>query len=161
MSKRKFALSGLAALSVMAFASTFAYGFYRLDWGCPSPEDLERPIPTREVLDAFDQEGLELEPVRVPVSIPAGAQAYRSESEIATLFVVVCADACAVDASEAVFTTHRGSPQRMRHGIVLGNVDIWITDADRRSYQALVAQVSPVVDELDRSPGPGDRCYVG
>lgn len=48
----------------------------------------------------------------------------------------------------------------MRSGIGFLNVFIWVTDADRRSAQRLIKSVHPLVDDLDRIPPPGDRCYV-
>jgi hypothetical protein len=119
------------------------------------------------VVDAFAEGGLSLEPTRLPAALPAGARAYRHETEDASLFVVVCDDLCSgegpdrlPDLSTVEFPAEKGPPQRMRSGISFLNVDIWVTDADRRSAQRLINRVGPVVDDLDPHPPPDDRCYV-
>jgi len=87
---------------------------------------------------------------------------YEHETEGATLFVMVCRNRCNVpDVSTVDFIASQGTPQRMRHGIGLVNVAIWVADADHRSGKQLVTRVHPVVQDLDSAVQPGDRCYVG
>jgi hypothetical protein len=162
------AMGALAGLLVAGLGGAFAaYGYYALDWGCPSNAELVRPIPTREVVQAFAEGGLNLDPARLPVALPSGAHAYRHGTEDASLFVVVCDDLCSgegpdrlPDLSEVAFAVDSGPPQRMRSGINFLNVFIWVTDADRRSAQRLLKRVHPIADHLDRLPSPDDRCYV-
>lgn len=93
--RRRTALLVLAGLSLAAVGGTVAaYGYYTLDWGCPSSEELERPIAPEKVVDAFAEGGLSLDLARLPVALPVGARAYHHETEDASLFVVVCDDLC-------------------------------------------------------------------
>ena len=158
---------GLVRLAIVGLVLTAlggavaAYGYSVLDWGCPSAAELARPLTTSEVMGAFNVAGFNLQPARVPVRLPAGARAYRHETEGASIFVVIYSDAdTSPDVSETVFRSGGGAPQRVRHGIRLLNIDIWLTDADRYSAQHLAKNLGPVVEDLDRAPRPGDRCYV-
>lgn len=167
---RRRRLAGLAfvGLSVAALGGAIAaYGYYELDWGCPSSADLERPLSTGEMVDAFAERGLALEPTEVPVAPPPGVHAYRRDAEDATLFVFVCDDLCAdggadrlPNMSKAVFRPERGAPRRMRRGWAFLNVEIWVADGDRRSAQQLVRRLHPLVNDLSRTIPPDNRCYV-
>jgi hypothetical protein len=166
--RRKIAVWAVSGLSVMALGGAVAaYGYYTLDWGCPSNADMKRPFATQEVLEAFTQGGLKVEPTRLPVTLPPGARAYRHNTQDASLFVVVCVDLCSGEGPDQLpdflnidFVVGSGLPQRMRSGINLLNVFIGVTDSDRRSAQRLIKRVHPIVSNLDRTPPPDDRCYV-
>lgn len=156
----------LAALS----AGVAAYGYYALDWGCPSQAELQRPRAVQEVTNAFAQSGLKLQPAQLPVSLPPGVRGYRHPSDDATLFVVVCGDErCAGGEGlddqlpsllKVDFAPDPGPPERMRAGVSLLNTFAWATDADRQSAERLMERVYPITDGLERNPSPGDRCYV-
>lgn len=165
--RRLIALALVVAVAVAALGAVGAYGYYALDWGCPSNEELERPLSAGEVEAAFAPNGLTLVPARLPIAIPPGATSYRREAEGATLFVVVCKGLCGEggpvrlpDLSRVVFGSERGGPRTPRHGWELLNVGIWVADADRRSAQSLVPRLSPIVDDLSSTIPPDDRCYV-
>jgi hypothetical protein len=165
MFKRHRRLIRLAtvALLLTAFGGAVAgYGYTVSDWGCLSPAELERPLTTSEVRDAFDAPGFNLQPARVPVRLPAGARAYRHETNYASIFVVIYGDVqTSPDLPESTFRSSGGVSQWMRHGIRLLNIDVWLTDSNRRSAQHLAKFVNPVVEDLDRAPRPGDHCYIG
>ena len=170
--KRRRRLAGwaLGGLVVATFAAAIAaYGYYALDWGCPSQAELQRPLATQEVTNAFAQGGLQLDPAQLPVALPPGARAYHHPSENATLFVVVCdaelrrrrsCDDPLPDLIKVDFATDGGPPQRMRSGVSLLNLFTWATDADNQSAKRLMKRVYPITDDLDRNPSPDDRCYV-
>lgn len=152
----------IVGLSLAALGSAVAaYGYSVLDWGCASAAELERPLTTSEVVEAFGETGFHLRPTTVPVKLPAGAHAYRHETQDASIFIVIYSDAhTSPDVSQTAFTSRARTPQQMRHAIRLLNVDIWLTDADRYSAQNLAKTVERVVETLDRVPRPSDRCYV-
>lgn len=159
-----FALTGGTAATLLAVG---AYGYSALRWGCPSNAEIEHPISSASVEEAFAARGLDLRSSRFPVLLPPRAKAYRHEAEDATVFVVVCDELCGgegphrvPDITEVVFTSMQGIPQRVRSGIILLNLHIYLTDADRRSAQRLRRKVEASADELDRNPKPDDRCYV-
>jgi hypothetical protein len=82
-SKRRRRLAGwaLGGLVVAALgAAIVAYGYYTLDWGCPSQAELQRPLASQDVTDAFGQGELKLDPTRFPVALPPGVRAYRHAS---------------------------------------------------------------------------------
>lgn len=157
------AVWALAGLSVAALGGAVAaYGYYALDWGCPSSAELERPYTREEMQAAFAKRGIELAPTDLPVELRPDAHAYRYAAEGATLFVLWC-DGCRgfqPDMSAVSFTVGSGPPQRMRFGWGLLNVFIWVTDADRRSAGRLIESGHLVVGDLDRQ-AYDDRCYVG
>lgn len=169
--KRRRRLTGLAPVGLLVVAlgsAVAAYGYYALAWGCPSSAELERPLSAGEILDALAEDDLALEPTVAPVALPSGAQAYRRETESATLFVVICDDLCPdggpsrlPNMSRAVFRSEAGALRRMRHGWASLNVEIWVADADRRSAQAQVRRLHPIVNGLSRTIARDDRCYVG
>lgn len=166
--RRRLAVLALVGLSVAALGGAIAaYGYDALDWGCLPRAQLERPLSTDEVVDAFAEKGLALEPAQVPVVLPRGTRAYRCESEDATVFVFVCDDLCTEggpdqlpDVSNTVFKSEQGAPRRMRHGRAFLNVEVWVADADRRSAQELLPRLDPLVNRLSRTIRPDDRCYV-
>jgi len=166
MSKRRqrLAVWTIAGFSrgALTFCAIAAYGYYVSDWGFPSPAETERPRAPEDVVSAFADEGIDLDPADVTFRTPAGARVYEYEAEAATLFVMVCRNRCNVpDVATVDFLASQGPPRRMRHGIGFVNVAIWVVDADRRSGKQLVTQVHPVVDDLDSTVPPDDRCYVG
>jgi hypothetical protein len=59
-----------------------------------------------------------------------------------------------------VFTPTQGPDQESRFGIGFTNVQIWTTDADRKSERPLRDRVGSIVDE-ELAPPPPDRCYIG
>jgi len=152
------ALAGL--LAAVVFGAVAAYGFYRLDWGCPEQDRLRSP---EEVETAFADEGLALEPTEIPAAVPSDSRVYRHVAEDAMVYVLVCRNLCSEggpDTSIASYSADDGRPQRDRYGVSFANVVIWTTDADRRSARRLAAPVHRIVnDEL--APPPPDRCYVG
>lgn len=159
---------GAVGLSVVALGGAIAaYGYYALDWGCPSSADLERPLTLREAVEAFAEEGFALEPTRIAVPLPSGARAYRHETDGATLLVLICDNACIEgggdpfpDMSRVVLKSKQGDVRQVRHGWSFLNLDLWVADEDRRSAQQLVRQLDPVVNDLSRTIPPDDRCYV-
>jgi hypothetical protein len=162
--RRRLVSLALVALSLAALGGAMAaYGFYALHWGCPSTSELQRPLSTGEVKEAFAGSGLALEPAHIPVALPAGAIAYRREAEGATLFVVVCAGICPEqlpDVTNVVFQSDEGVGQRMRRGWGFLHVFVWAADADHRSAQQLGRRLQPLMDDLSRTISPDDRCYV-
>jgi hypothetical protein len=152
----------IVGLSLAALGGAVAaYGYSALDWGCASAAELELPLTRSEVVEAFGATGFNLRPTTVPVKLPAGAHAYRHETQDASIFIVIYSDAhTSPDVSKTAFTTRAGPPQQMRHAVRLLNIDIWLTDADRDSAPNLAKTVDRVVETLDRAPRPSDRCYV-
>lgn len=163
--RRRRLTAAIVGLSAAALGSAVAaYGYFAMDWSCPSSAALERPLATSGVLAAFAERGLELDSAQVPFALPPNARAYKHAAANATLFVIVCDRRCPQgfdDPSQAVFPAGQGQPERMRHGIGFLNVDLWVTDADRRSADQLITNVHPVVEDLDPAPRPNDRCYTG
>ncbi|MEX0816737.1 MAG: hypothetical protein WD027_04790 [Gaiellales bacterium] len=150
-----------------AFLAVGAFGYSVLRWGCPSDYELQHPIPRAEVEEAFADHGLDLQPAPFPVPLPPGARSYRHEADAASLYVVVCEQLCdsedpqrVPDITQVDFPSSRGVTQRMRRGIILLNVHIYLADADRRSAQVLRERAEASADDLDPNPRPDDRCYV-
>jgi len=147
-------------LTALLVGGTLAYGFYARDWGCP---DEDRVLSPEEVERAFAAEGLALEPTEIATRVPTGSRVYRHVSEDAMVYVLVCPDLCSEggpDMSIESYSAPDGPPQRMRYGVGFDNVDIWTTDADRRSARALKSPIHRIVDE-DLAPPVPDRCYIG
>jgi hypothetical protein len=145
----------IIALTLTAVGGAVAaYGYAVSDWGCPSPAEIERPLTTSEVKKAFSAAGFDLQPIRAPVKPRAGARVYRHDTEDASIFVVIYRRGRTTpDESGQVFQSF-SSPQGMPYGIQLLNIDIGLTDAHLAKF------VNSVVEDLNRSPRPGDRCYI-
>jgi hypothetical protein len=158
MTRRR--LTGLAlagGAAALLAGGTAAYGFYVLDWRCPDELRVRSP---EEVEGAFADEGLELEPAEIAVAVPDGSSVYRHVGDGAMVYVLVCPNPCSPDTSIESYSPPRGPSQRMRYGVGFVNVDIWITDADRRSARAFTEPIHRIVDEKLVPPTP-DRCYIG
>lgn len=156
--KRHRRLVRLAILALMLTAlggAVAGYGYAVLDWGCLSRAEIERPLTPKQVVEAFNAAGFDLQPTRVPVKLRAGARIYADETQDASIFLVIYRGGrTSTDEAEPVFQSLAGSSQVVAYGIQLLNVDIALTDAQ------LAKSVNPVVEDLNRSPRPGDRCYI-
>jgi hypothetical protein len=162
----RIAVFALAAGIGGVFLAVGAIGYSMLRWGCPSDDELQRPIPRAEVEDAFADRGLDLQPAPFPVPLPPGARSYRHEADQASIYVVVCEQLCDAEDSQRVPDITQvdfpsgGVEQRVRRGIILLNVHIYLTDADRRTAQDLRERVEASANDLDPNPKPENRCYV-
>ena len=159
------------AIAVFALvAAVAAVAYVGGVWGCPSQAELQRPRPPGEVAAAFADAGISLVRTRLPEAVvrddPAhrGATTYRYATPRARLYVLVCALRC-IDAPRGLRNqpVSVGTPrQRVRQFSTLGNnIAIFMTDNDRRSGRELQARVQPILNDLDSSHQPGDRCYTG
>jgi hypothetical protein len=158
MSRVRLLRLTLAGLAVAAIGGAVAaYGFYALDWRCPDEDRLRAPD---EVERAFADEGLDLVPSEIAVTVPAGARLYRHEAENAMVYVLVCRRACnGPDTTLLSFTPTEGPTQFTRYGVGFVNVQIWTTDADGSSERRLRAPIHRIVGEK-LAPPPPDRCYI-
>jgi hypothetical protein len=148
-------LAILALVLTALGGAVTSYGYTVLDWGCLSPAEIERPLTTSEVMKAFNAAGFDLQPTKVPVGLRAGARVYRHETEDASIFVVIYRRGrTSTHQSQPVFKSLAGSSQGVPYGIQFLNIDIGLTEAH------LAKSVNRVVEDLNRSPGPGDRCYT-
>jgi hypothetical protein len=159
MSRVRIAVLALAGLVMLLIVGgVAAYGFYVLDWRCPQQGQI---LTSDEVERAFEEEGLELAPAIPPEPMPARARLYRHELEDAMVYVLVCQRLCSWSKrDEMAFEPSDGPPQSMRFGVGLTNVQIWTTDADRKSERPLRERLDRIVGE-DLAPPPPDRCYIG
>ena len=146
----------ILALTLTAVGSAVAaYGYAVSDWGCPSTEEIERPLTAGEVTEAFSAAGFDLQPTRAPVTFWGGARLYARKMKGASIFVLIYPPGRTTpNQSDPVFQSLAGA-QGVPYGIQLLNVDIGWTDAHLAKF------VNPAVEDLNRSPRPGDRCYVG
>jgi hypothetical protein len=152
----RLAVGGLVILLIGGAVA--AYGFYVLDWACPTGDRL---VTREQVEEAFADEGLVLEPATISAPIPRGARLYRHEGDGAMVYVLVCPRICnGPDTTLMVFAPTQGPDQEDRFGVGFTNVHIWTTDADRSSEKPLRERIYQIVDE-DLSPPPPDRCYIG
>jgi hypothetical protein len=157
--------AGLAALVLIGVAVVFAYSSVR--WGCRSQAELERTRSPEEVVDAFADAGVAVVPELLPRVVVGsdrpyrGARAFTSETERATLWVLVCRARCA-GAPKGLSNRPIVDGRPMRQFSALGNnIAVFTTDNDRRSGRALQARVQHVLNDLDVAEEVGSRCYIG
>jgi hypothetical protein len=160
--------AAVAALVVVGASAAFASNPNHIfRWGCPSSADIERPWSVDEVVEAFEDSGLPLEPttVRPPFPRPSGARAYRGaqafvhRADGATLHVVVCREQCSLNLARAS-TDERRRLYRLA-GEARPNVVAVVTDVeDPRAADRLRRAIDEPLRELDRSVGYGSRCYI-
>lgn len=159
------ALAGAAVVLVlMAAAIAVAFNAGRL--GCKSQSELERSRPSEEVVAAFADAGVQLDPERPPPAVLGNDRPYRSvsvyryDSERATLWVLVCRARCA-SAPAGLDRPLVIDGRQLRQFSTLGNnIAIFMTDNDRRSGRRLQARVQHVVNDLDVAEDYGSRCYI-
>ena len=162
----------LLALAIAAFAlvaAVAALSYVGGLWGCPSQAELQRPRPPEKVAAAFADAGFTL--VRTPLPragaradrAARGAATYRYATARARLYVLVCGVRRFDPPRRLRRPVSVGTPrQQVRQFSTLGNnIAIFMTDNDRGSGRQLQARVQPVLNDLDSSHQPGDRCYTG
>ena len=162
----------LLALAIAAFAlvaAVAALAYVGGLWGCPSQAELQRPRPSEEIAAAFADAGFTLVRTPLPEAVVRddtayrGATTYRYATPRARLYVLVCALRC-IDPPRGLRrpVSVGAPPQRVRQFSTLGNnIAIFMTDNDRGSGRELQARVQPILNDLDSSHQPGDRCYTG
>lgn len=145
------------ALGVLLLAACgtgiWVYGYTRLQWGCPSAEEANRPRTSDEVTKAFADHGIPLTELRDDV---ANSTLYFSRSREGALFVRVCERQCS---GRQLFPprTSRIRHATVRQGVSFGNVSAWIAAANTPSASALQRRIGPAVDDL--TPGSDTRCF--
>lgn len=145
----------LAGVSVAASAGVIgAYGYHRLDWGCPKQDRLRS---VEEVKAAFAAEGLVL--TRSDWSVPGGpppqtGRTFGHGGPAAYFRLIVCRYRCAGPRLLGEGITW--SLERL-HKIAFANVGILVVARDARSGRRLRQRVREVVDE-EFAPPPPDRC---
>jgi hypothetical protein len=157
----------LALLLVGAGAGYVHYGNEIIRWGCPTTADIERPWSVVEVVDAFEDADLPLEPATVPPVLPrpSGARAYRGAQAFshragdATLHVVICRKRC------SLFFPRPGRPVELRRQARLSRarwpnvVAVVIELDDPRAASQLRRELDGPLRELDRSVFYESRCW--
>lgn len=155
--RRTVAVVGVVLLLGAAGAGYSRYGYEIIRWGCPTSAELERPWTVDEVVGAFEESGLPLEPTTVQPPFPRpsgarayrGAQAFRHEAAGATLHVVACREQCSLNLARA------GPGERRRLYRLAGearpNVVAVITEVgDRRAAAGLRRAIDEPLGDLDR-----------
>jgi len=158
---------GLLAL-VAAVAAYGAFGANVWRWGCPSQAERDRLRTPTEVIDAFEDHGIELARVRLPPVLSDGAPVYRDavlhqhSATSANAFVLVCKTRCSMPQQE-LEGTRGGIPdgQHLLLGVIPGNnVVVWVTAEGRRSAGKLSRRTSPAVRDISGQIDPDSRCYI-
>lgn len=160
------------ALVLSAFvAAVAAYGAFGANiwrWGCPSDAERAKLRSPEEVVDAFDDHGVELTRVPLPRVLANGAPVYREavlyrhSTASATAFVLVCKTRCAISHHQ-LNRPGGGVPagQRWYIGVIGGNnVVLWITADDRRSGAEISNQTTPAVGDISGHVDPDSSCYI-
>jgi hypothetical protein len=161
----------LAVVSVLATLLTASvayqrYGYDAWRWGCPTNEELSRNQSVGDVTGAFEDAGLPLEPIPLPVWLPPREQAYRGAQALrhatprATVYVLLCRQRCHI--SRFRFgEARRVGEQRWRLGMDSNNnAPIWITEADRRGGRQMLEAMTPALREVHPYIEYGSRCYI-
>jgi hypothetical protein len=147
--RRSELILGLGFL-VLALAGTGWYGIAVDRWGCPSNDDLMRPLRQDEVVKAFRDRGVALQQTGSRGRITT----YRSSAGAATLWVSVCSEVC--EANDGRIT--RRTP-RVGQVIFVRNLGFAVT-GERTAAAPLLDAVADVTDAVD-GPNAGERCYIG
>ncbi len=156
-----------ATLALLFVSAVVVYGVFGADvwrWGCPSQTEIAEPWSREEVERAFARSGLDLVRVAWPPELRTarsyrGATVFRHEQPGAALHVLVCTARCGISR----FQIRPGKPRaQVRFGFDLGtNVVGWVSGPDRAGAARLQRALAQPVDELNRSPDPDSRCYIG
>jgi hypothetical protein len=129
-------------------------------WGCPTTEELQREQSVGDVVFAFAESGVPLEPIPLPPANQGrpkyrGAAVFRHETPGATLFLAVCVDRCPI----AKFKPPPG--QRWRIGMDSGNnVPIWVTESGQRAGDQLLEASEAARRQVHPCIEYGSRCYI-
>lgn len=142
------------------------YGFHIARWGCPTEEELNGIQSVEDVISAFEDSGVPLEAIPLPVWLPPteaayrGATAFRHATPRATVYVLVCRQHCAI--SRFRFgEARRVGEQRWRLGIDSNNnVPIWVTETDRRAGAQMLEAIGPTLRDVQPYVEYGSRCYI-
>lgn len=156
----------LALVAAVAAYGAFGANIWR--WGCPSDAERTKLRSPEEVVDAFDDHGVELTRIPLPRVLANGAPVYREavlyrrSTASATAFVLVCTARCAISRYQ-LKRPGGGLPagQRWHIGVIGGNnVVLWITADERRSGAELSKQTAPAVGDISGHVDPDSRCYI-
>ncbi len=168
MSKRLVVGSLALAALVAAVAAYGAFGANIWRWGCPSQAELDRLRTPAEVIDAFDDHGIDLAQVRLPPVLANGAPVYRDavlyrhSTVSATAFILVCEMRCAISRYQLTRTGGGVPAGKGWHvGMILGNnVAAWVTADTSRSGAHLSERTTSGLGDVDRGVDADGRCYI-
>jgi hypothetical protein len=155
-----------AAVALVLTAAAVAVAFDARRWGCKSQAELERTRARDGVVQSFADAGVALVSKPLPRVVVGsdrhyeGAHAYAYATQRASLWVLVCPARCS-DAPSGLDEHPVVEGRTVRQFSTLGNnIAVFASDNDRRSGQALEAQVQPVLNDLDVAEEYGSRCYI-
>lgn len=163
---RTLVVTGAVLLLVASAVVYVHYGFQIARWGCPTDEELNRNQSVEEVVTAFEDSGLTLEAIPLPVWVPPtepayrGARAFRHATPRATVYVLVCRQRCAISRFRFGEARKVGE-QRWRLGIDSNNnVPLWVTETDRRAGAQMLEAITPALRRVQPYVEYGSRCYI-